>query len=125
MGISVYIIFFKNTPTTHPSINLLIQDGKLVSAVGALHVTSGAPILEPNKLSNTYNIYSPLGRGYGAWSSGQLIQIDCIKTELGGKFDATKVVDSNGMLDPIKIKQYAKANNISPWTISDKIFIPK
>ena len=60
-------------------------------------------------------MYSPIGRGYGVWSSGQLLQIDYMKTQLGGEFDYTKIIDSNNMIDPYKLEEYANSHaGISP-----------
>jgi len=81
--------------------------------VGTLHVSSNVLFLAPNPVSNSYHIYTSLGRGYEAWSSGQLLHIDYIKTNLGSEFKYKEVVDSNNMLDPKKILSYAEKHNLN------------
>jgi hypothetical protein len=61
-----------------------------------------------------YHVYSPLGRGFGVHSSGQLLQIDYIKTQIDDKFDYTKIIDSNNFVNPQKLKQYANGCGIDP-----------
>lgn len=114
MGVSLYIIFFKNNPVIEVAANVCMQCVKGLVPLGALHVSSNVPFIAPNKVSNLYHMYSPVGRGYGVWSSGQLLQIDYLKTQLGGEFDYKKVIDSNYMVNPSKLKQYANGYSISP-----------
>jgi hypothetical protein len=114
LGITLYIIFFKNNPVIEVAMNVCyhcVTKGGVVFL--ALHTSSNALVFEPNPVSNCYQKYSPVGRGYGAWSSGQLIQIDMLKTQLGGEFNYRQVVDHNNMLDPKRIKAYCEQHNIS------------
>lgn len=71
---------------------------KSLPIFGALHVISHVPFIEPNILSNTYHRVSPIGRGYGAHSTRQLLQIDCIKTKLGSNFDYRDIIDTKSMV---------------------------
>jgi hypothetical protein len=79
--------------------------------IGALHVSSNVFFIASNPVSNLYHKYTFLGKSYSAWSSGQLLQIDYIKTHLRAKFDSTKIIDQNKRVDPIKFKNYAKNND--------------
>ena len=113
LGITLYIIFYKNNPVIEVAANVCYHCvTKGLSLVGALHVLFNVPFITPNPVSNSYHIYTPLGRGYGAWSSGQLLQIDYIKTNLGSEFNYKEVVDSNNMLHPNKILSYAEKHNL-------------
>jgi len=122
MGISLYIIFYKNNPVIETVANVCYQCVKGLVPIGALHMSCNVPFIAPNKVSNFYHIYSPLGRGYGVWSSGQLLQIDYIKTQLGGEFDYTKIIDSNNMVNPAKLKQYANGHKIGPTVLNSVAF---
>lgn len=114
-AISLYIIIFKNNPVLEFGVNIGIKCVKGLVPLGALHMSCHIPFIEPNEVSNFYHTHSPLGRGYGAWSSCQLLQIDYIKTRLGGEFDYTKIIDSNNMIDPYKLEEYANSHpRISP-----------
>jgi len=123
MGISLYIIFFKNNPVIEVAANVCMQCAKGLVPLGALHMSCNVPFIAPNKVSNFYQMYSPIGRGYGVWSSGQLLQIDYMKTQLGGEFDYTKVIDSNNMVNPSKLRQYANDNSIGP-AVLDSVSFP-
>jgi len=119
LGIVIYIILYKNDPVKEAVINLCYNCAtKGIPALGALHMSSNVPMISPNPVTNYYHLYSPLGKGYGAYSSGQLIQVDFLKTQLGGKFDYTECLDSNRFLDPKKIQIYAQKNNININNIS-------
>jgi Cytochrome C and Quinol oxidase polypeptide I len=114
LGITLYIIFFKNTPVTELAVNVCYHCAtKGLPLAGALHISSNVPFIAPNPLSNGYHKYSPLGRGYGVWSTGQLMQIDYIKTHLGSRFDYKQIVDQDLMVDPGKMKKYVKENGLS------------
>ena len=76
-------------------------------------MSANVPMISPNPVTNWYHLHSPLGRGYGAYSSGQLIQVDFLKTKLGGNFDYTQCIDSNKFLDPQKMTAYAEKNWIN------------
>ena len=75
------------------------------------------PFISPNPVTNCYHKFSPLGRGYGAWSTGQLLQVDYLKTQLGSEFNYKDVVDQNEMLSPTKLKSYAKDHGIDVKTL--------
>lgn len=80
---------------------------KGLPVLGFLHVSSHVPFIDPNIVSNTYNIYSPIGRGYGVWSTAQLLHIDYLKTHLGREFNYHEIIDQdNSMVSPIKLKEY-------------------
>jgi uncharacterized membrane protein len=114
LAITLYIIFFKNTPVIEVAANVCYNCfSKRIPMLGALHVSSNVPFIAPNPVSNWYHKHTYLGRGYGAWSSGPLLQVDYIKTQLGGEFDYQKVIDQHKMLDPKKIKEYSEQHNIS------------
>nr|UXN44307.1 hypothetical protein [Haslea karadagensis] len=113
LGITFYIILYKNTPVTDMFLNLCYHGfTKGVPAMGALHISSNVPFIAPNAVSNEYHKYSPIGRGYGAWSTGQLFQVDYIKTHLGGEFNYKDIVDQNNMIEPTKLKSYVKNHNL-------------
>lgn len=122
VGISLYIIFFKNNPVVEVAANVCMQCVKVLVPIGAFHLSCNVPFIAPNKLSNVYHVYSPMGRGYGVWSSGQLLQIDYLKTQLGGQFDYTKVIDSKNMVSPAKLRQYANGYSISPAVLNSVVF---
>jgi len=122
MGVSLYIIFFKNNPVIEIAANVCMQCAKGLVPLGALHMSCNVPFIAPNKVSNVYHMYSPIGRGYGAWSSGQLLQIDYVKTQLGAEFDYKKIVDSDNMVDPGKLKQYANNHSIGPTVLNSVAF---
>ena len=105
LGITLYIIFYKNNPVIETVANACYHCvTKGLPMIGALHISSNVPFIAPNPVSNGYHKYSPLGRGYGAWSTGQLVQIDYLKTHLGGEFNYKEIIDSNNMVDPEKLK---------------------
>jgi hypothetical protein len=113
LGITLYIIFYKNHPVIETVANVCYHCvTKGVPMLGALHISSNVPFIAPNPVSNCYHRYSPLGRGYGAWSTGQLVQIDYMKTRLGGEFNYKEIIDQNNMVDPAKLKNYANKHGI-------------
>ena len=114
LGITIYIILYKNTPVTDAILSLCVNCvTKLGPMAGALHVSSNIPFIAPNPVSNFYHMHTYFGRGYGAWSTGQLLQVDYMKTRLGGNFEYREIVDANRMLDPVKMQKYAQENNIT------------
>jgi hypothetical protein len=114
LGIIIYIILYKNNPVKETFINCCYHCvTKGIPALGALHMSSNIPMISPNPVTNYYHLWSPLGRGYAAYSSSQLLQVDIIKTNLGDKFDYTQCIDSNKFLDPQKIATYAKKHKIN------------
>ena len=119
LGIITFIILYKNEPVGQKVMmfcyNCVIKG---VPALGALHMSSNVPMISPNPVSNFYHLYSPAGRGYGAYSSVQLLQVDLMKTELCGEFDYTKCVDSNNFLDSKKMSAYAKEEGIDLKTLA-------
>lgn len=119
LGIIIYIILYKNDPVKEAVFSLCYHCvTKGLPAFGALHMSSNVPMISPNPITNYYHLWSPLGRGYGAYSSGQLLQVDFMKTKLGGNFDYTQCLDSNKFLDPQKIAVYAEKNGINLNKIS-------
>lgn len=118
LGITLYIIFFKNNPVIEVAANVCYHCAtKGLPLVGALHVSSNVPFISPNPLSNGYHKFSPLGRGYGVWSTGQLLQIDYLRTNLGKSFNYHEIIDADKMVCPTKLKTYAQNNNISVQTL--------
>lgn len=77
-----------------------------------LSLSSNILFIDPSFIANLYHKYSFLGRGFGATSSSQLIQIDLIQAYLGEKFDYREIVDQNLMVDQSKLEVYAKVNSI-------------
>jgi hypothetical protein len=74
LGITVYIILFKNNSVIEVSINLCFHCATKVGYMFvALHVSSNIPSITPNSVSNWYHKHTFLGRGFGACSSGQLL----------------------------------------------------
>lgn len=55
------------------------------------------------KFSNFYNVYSPLGRGYGAHSCSQLIAADILKGQMGNSFDPKLITDNNLIISSSKL----------------------
>jgi hypothetical protein len=120
LSIILYIIFYKNNPVIETVANVCYHcAAKGLPMVGALHISSNVPFIAPNLVSNGYHIYSPFGRGYGAWSTGQLVQIDYLKTHLGGIFDYKEIIDQNNMVDPSKLKNYSNKHGIDFKTFSN------
>jgi hypothetical protein len=114
LGITIYIIIYKNNPVKEVAMNVCYHCiSKGVPLVGALHISSNVPLISPNPVSNTYHLYSPLGRGYGSHSSMNLFQADVLKGNLGSNFDSSQCVDETRYLEPNKIQAYAKKNNIN------------
>ena len=118
LGIILYIIFKKNKPVIETLASVCYHCAtKGAPMVGALHMSSNVPFISPNPVTNCYHKFSPLGRGYGAWSTGQLLQVDYLKTQLGSEFNYKDVVDQNEMLSPTKLKSYAKDHGIDVKTL--------
>ena len=114
LGIIIYIILYKNNPVKEVALNICYHCvTKGIPVCGALHVSSNVPVISPNPVSNTYHLHSPFGRGYGAYSSMNLVQVDILKGHLGSNFDYSQCVDGKSFLDPNKLQAYAKKNNIS------------
>jgi hypothetical protein len=124
--ITVYIILYKNKPITETVATMTFQIiTKAASAMGALHMAAHVPMIEPNVVTNNYHKYSPIGRGYGASSTGQLLQIDYLKTLLGSKFDYKQIIDENQMVDPKLLDDYFHKNNLELKTFDLYKFRPK
>ena len=120
IGITLYIIFYKNIPVIEVAANVCYHCAtKALPLVGALHVSSNVPFISPNPVSNGYHKFSPLGRGYGVWSTGQLLQIDYLKTNLGKNFNYHEIIDTDKMVDPTKLKTYAQKNGVNVQTLLD------
>ena len=110
LGIIIYIILYKNDLIKETVFSLCYHCvTKSIPTLGVLRMSSNnVPMISPNPVTNYYHLWSPLGRGYGAYSSGQLIQVDYMKTKLRGDFDYTQCLDSNKFLDQKKIAIYAE-----------------
>lgn len=114
LGIIIYIILYKNDPVKEAVISFCYHCiTKGLPTLGALHMSSNVPMISPNPVTNFYHLWSPLGRGYGAYSSGQLLQIDFIKTKLGSNFDHTQCLDKHAFIDPQKLAIYAEKNGVN------------
>jgi hypothetical protein len=114
LGITIYIILYKNTPVRDALLSLCVNCvTKVGPMLGALHVSSNVPFISPNPISNWYHKHTYFGRGFGAWSTGQLLEVDYMKTRLGGRFEYKEIVDENLMIDPDKMERYAKEKGIS------------
>lgn len=112
--IILYIILNKN----HSGINVaenvcyhFITKG--IYIVFVLHISSNVIFVEPNAVINWYQINSPLGRGYGFHTYETGLQIDHIKSILGKDFDPSQIIDEDRMVDPKKLKEYAKFHSFS------------
>jgi len=111
--ITMYIIFYKNKPIKETFVAVAYHAFiKVGTAVGVVHFSSHVPFFEPNPLSVGYHQYSPLGRGYGTWSTNQLLQIDLLKTKLGSDFNYQEIIDENKMVNPTKLENYFKKHNL-------------
>ena len=114
LGIIIYIILYKNDPVKEAAASFCFHCvSKGIPAFGALHMSANVPMISPNPITNYYHLWSPLGRGYGVYSSGQLLQIDYLKTKLGSNFDYTQCLDKHKFVDPQKLTTYAGRNNIN------------
>ena len=119
LGLIIFIIIYKNDPVKEAALSFCYHCvTKGLPTLGALHMSCNVPMISPNPITNSYHLHSPLGRGYGAHSSGQLIQVDFLKTKLGSSFDYTQCIDSHKFLDPQKIENYAEKNGVSLNKIS-------
>ena len=59
LGITLYIIFYKNNPIIETGMNVCYHCiTKGIPLFGALHISSNVPFIRPNIVSNTYQIYS-------------------------------------------------------------------
>jgi len=111
--LNIYIMCYCNTPTTE----FLLQGVKTAAyfAGGAYmgHNALSVYFLPPNLVSNTYHIYSPTGRGYGAYSCSQLIAVDALKGAQGEDFEVASIVNKHKMLDNSLIaKQFEKTSTL-------------
>lgn len=65
----------------------------------------------PNLVTNYYYLWSSFD---GAYSSGQLLQVNYLKTKLGSNFDYTQCLDNNSkFLDPQKLETCAEKKGIN------------
>jgi hypothetical protein len=117
IGICLYIIFFKNNPVIGAFENVCIQCLKGGTALGALHVSSHALVMEPNAVSNFYNIHTPFGRGYGSESSFLLWKVDWAKGQMEpGEFDYKRVIDEKTrLISNKKLDLYMTEKNVNPY----------
>ena len=121
--ITLYIIFYKNHPVFDKLTSICYQC--VITGLpmyGVWHISSNVLIIPPNSVSNAYHLYTPLGRGYGAWSSEQLLHIDYLKTRMGGSFDYKEIVDDNKMIDPTKLENYTKKHGFNIESVLKKKF---
>jgi hypothetical protein len=82
--LNMHVIWFRNTPTTAKVIAaclecVKISIGIIPISVILIDVASSTPLVTPSRLLNSYQIYSPAGRGYGFQSSTQMLQDDVLK----------------------------------------------
>jgi len=113
-SITTYIILYKNEPVKDFLMTLCHNClTKAAPALGALHMSSNVPMVSPNPITNQYHLSSPVGRGYGAHSSMQLLQVDLLKTELGGNFDYHQCIDDKKFLHPQKMQAYSQKCGIN------------
>lgn len=96
---------------------MAMQGAKIATqaAVGSFitHNAMSIYFIPPNAVSNAYHIYSPTGRGYGAYSCSQLIAVDALKGAQGPRFDPSTIVNDQNMLDNAKIaKQFKQESNL-------------
>lgn len=109
--ITSYTIFYKNNPVIEVAANVCYHcASKGLPMTGALHVSFNVPFISPNPLSDKYYKFSLLRRGYGVWSTGQLLQIDYLKAYLGKNFNYYKIIDIDKMVDSTKLEIYAQKN---------------
>ena len=111
--VNLYIMLCCNTITTE----MVMQGAKTAAYfVGGSLMTHNALSLyfiPPNTISNAYHIYSPTGRGYGAYSCSQLIAVDALKGAQGPRFDPSTIINKDNMLDNTKIaKQFKHESNL-------------
>ena len=103
---------YHNTPTTEILMQGAKTCGYLLIAGTAFHTSQSVYFIPPNKISNFYNIYSPLGRGYGAHSCSQLIAADILKGQMGNSFDPKLITDENLIISPSKLShKYIEVRN--------------
>ena len=110
--INYRIMYYHNTPTTEIFIQGMKTCGYLLIAGTGFHTSQSVYFIPPNKLSNLYNVYSPLGRGYGAHSCSQLIAADILKGQMGNSFDPKLITDENSIISPTKLsRKYIEVRN--------------
>ena len=113
--VNVFIMLFYNTPTTEVLMQSLKAIGYATGGSYMAHNALSLYFIPPNSISNAYHIYSPTGRGYGAYSCSQLLAVDALKGAQGPNFDPNSIVDVNQMLDNKLIaKQFERTANLPP-----------
>ena len=106
--VNLYIILYCNTPTTEFVIQGIKTTVTFLGGSYMIHNGLSLYFIPPNSVSNAYHMYSPTGRGYGAYSCSQLLAVDALKGTQGPRFKVSDVVDSNNMLDNNKIAKAFK-----------------
>ena len=110
--LNYYIMYYHNTPTTEMFLQGAKTCGYLLMSGTAFHTSQSVYFIPPNKLSNFYNVYSPLGRGYGAHSCSQLLAADILKGQMGNSFDPALITDENRIISPSKLShKYIEVRN--------------
>lgn len=106
--INSYIMLYCNTPTTEFVIQGIKTTATFLGGNYMIHNGLSVYFLPPNAVSNAYHIYSPTGRGYGAYSFSQLLAVDTLKGAQGSRFKISDIVDSDKMLDNNRIAKVFK-----------------
>ena len=114
--LNIYIMLYCNTPTTE----FILQGIKTVSYLAGgsfmAHNALSVYFIPPNDISNSYHIYSPTGRGYGAYSCSQLLAVDALKGSQGSNFDYKSIVDEHNMIcSKLVSKEFAKSPDLPPY----------
>ena len=110
--LNYYIMYYHNTPITEMLLQGVKTCGYFLISGTAFHTSQSVYFIPPNKFSNFYNVYSPLGRGYGAHSCSQLIAADILKGQMGNSFDPTLITDENHIISPSKLShKYIEVRN--------------
>jgi hypothetical protein len=105
----LYIIFYKNTSTTHKTIQVLYYTVPSLSAFfGGLHSYGSRADLYNDRINEFYNKHSPLGRGYNYTGSYQKKLLDPILLLDEARIDVKSFVGSDGFLRTDKILAYAQ-----------------
>lgn len=111
--INMYIMVYCNTPTIEFVLQGVKTVGYLLGGSFMTHNALSVYFIPPNSISNTYHMYSPTGRGYGAYSCSQLMAVDALKGAQGPDFDPKTIVNKHNMLDNGLIsKQFEKTSSL-------------
>lgn len=77
----------------------------LFATAVVVDLTSRSIIVEPNKVTNVYQRYSPLGRGYGLENNGTRAKLTLLQTT-SIPMDPLELVDKHGNLTTAAIDQF-------------------